>query len=42
MNGLLTILYLEANRAELERRATRSRHSESAHLRRERRTRRRV
>jgi hypothetical protein len=40
MNGLLTILYLDATRVELERRAARSRHSESAHLRRPRRVRR--
>jgi hypothetical protein len=39
MNPTMTLLYLEANRAELQRRA-RSRHEESAHLRRVRRTRR--
>jgi hypothetical protein len=39
MNGMLTILYLDATRAELERRAARRRHSESAHLRHERRRR---
>jgi hypothetical protein len=35
MNPMLTILYLDAHRAQLERDA-RSRHSESAHLRHER------
>jgi hypothetical protein len=39
MNGMLTILYLDASRAELQRRAARSRHSESAHLRHTRRRR---
>ena len=39
MNPTMTLLYLEANRAELQRRA-RSRHAEAAHLRRVRRTRR--
>ena len=39
MNSLMTILYLDAHKAELERQA-RSRHAESAHLRRERRARR--
>ncbi|MCD6014818.1 MAG: hypothetical protein K0R88_902 [Solirubrobacterales bacterium] len=40
MNAMLTILYLDAHRAELHNRAERSRHSESAHLRHERRVRR--
>ena len=31
MNPTMTLLYLDANRAELQRRA-RSRHAESAHL----------
>jgi hypothetical protein len=39
MNSLMTILYLDAHKAELERQA-RGRHSESSHLRRERRRRR--
>jgi hypothetical protein len=39
MNSMLTMLYLDAHKAELQRQA-RSRHSQSAHLRRERRTRR--
>lgn len=41
MNAMLTILYLDAHRAEIQR-AARSRHAESAHLRRQRRTRRRI
>jgi hypothetical protein len=40
MNSMLTILYLDAHRAERQGRS-RSRHSDSAHLRGERRTRRR-
>jgi len=39
MNQMLTILYLDAQKAEFTRRA-RSRHSEFGHLQRERRTRR--
>lgn len=39
MNPMLTILYLDAHKAELQRQA-RSRHSESAHVRHQRRARR--
>jgi hypothetical protein len=39
MNSMMTLLYLDAHKAELQRQA-RTRHSNSAHLRRERSSRR--